>query len=196
MLRVQIAAEYCAFYGVTETLSNLKVGDKALSFDLPGVDGRNHSLAQYSNKKAVAAIFSCNHCPYVRAWEDRMVKIQEDYANKGVQLIAINANDATKYPDDSFDKMKEHAHEKNFNFPYLRDESQKVAREYGAERTPEVFLFDRMGALRYHGVIDDNYDDPSAVKVHYLRNALDAVLSGSKAQTAETMPVGCTIKWK
>ena len=177
-------------------LANLKVGSKVLPFDLAGVDGQNHSLADYSGKKAVVVMFSCNHCPYVRAWEDRMVQIQADYAGKGVQLIAINANDASKYPDDSFAKMKERAREKSFNFPYLQDESQKVARAYGAERTPEVFLFDKTGVLRYHGVIDDNYDDPAAVKIHYLRSALDAVLSGAQVQTAETMPVGCTIKWK
>ena len=125
-----------------------------------------------------------------------MVQIQTDYASKGAQLIAINANDAVKYPEDSFEKMKERVKEKHFNFPYLRDETQEVARAYGAERTPEVFLFDKAGTLRYHGVIDDNYDDPAAVKVKYLRDAIDAVLSGKQPPTAETKPVGCTIKWK
>jgi alkyl hydroperoxide reductase subunit AhpC len=125
-----------------------------------------------------------------------MVQIQADYALKGVQLLAINANDAAKYPEDSFAKMKERSREKHFNFPYLRDDSQEVARAYGAERTPEVFLFDETGTLRYHGVIDDNYDDPAKVKVKYLRDALDAVLSGTQPKTTETNPVGCTIKWK
>ncbi len=125
-----------------------------------------------------------------------MVGIQTDYAKRGVQLIAINANDATKYPDDSFSKMKERAKEKNFNFPYIRDETQEIARAYGAERTPEVFLFDGSQALRYHGVIDDNYDDPKAVKVRYLRNAIDAILSNRQIPVSNTTPVGCTIKWK
>jgi len=174
----------------------LKVGDQAIPFNLPGVDGANHALVEYSGKTAVTVIFSCNHCPYVRAWEDRMVQIQADYATRDVQLVAINANDASKYPEDNFSKMQERAREKKFNFPYLRDESQEVARAYGAERTPEVFLFDKTRTLRYHGAIDDNYDDPSRVKMKYLRDALDAVLSGTVPPTAETKPVGCSIKWK
>jgi len=177
-------------------MANLKIGDRALPFSLPGVDGRNHSLDEYVGKNALVVIFSCNHCPYVRAWEDRMVAIQADYAKRGVQLVAINSNDAKKYPDDSFEMMKVRADEKRFNFPYLRDEAQAVARAYGAERTPEVFLFDRDLTLRYHGAIDDNYDDPTAVKNPYLRAALDAVLSGGKVSEPETRPVGCTIKWK
>lgn len=177
-------------------MANLKTGDKAILFTLPGVDGKDDSLSDYAGKNAVAVILSCNHCPYVRAWENRMVQIQADYMSRGVQLLAINANDESKYPEDSFAKMKERAREKRFNFPYLRDETQKVARSYGAERTPEVFLFDRNLLLQYHGAIDDNYDDPKAVKEHYFRNALDAVLAGKSASLAETKPVGCSIKWK
>ncbi len=177
-------------------MAALKIGDKAIPFKLIGVDDQQHALSDYADKAAVAVIFSCNHCPYVRAWEDRMIQIQADYADKGVQLIAINANDATKYPDDSFQKMKERAQEKGFNFPYLYDETQEVARAYGAERTPEVFLFDGEGILRYHGAIDDNYEDPNAVQHHYLRDALDAVLAGQDPPVTETPPVGCTIKWK
>jgi peroxiredoxin len=177
-------------------MANIKIGDNAIAFNLPGIDGANHSFGEYSGKNAVAVIFSCNHCPYVRVWEDRMVQIQADYASTGVQLVAINANDAVKYPEDSFSKMKERAREKGFNFPYLRDESQSVARAYGAERTPEVFLFDKGGMLRYHGAIDDNYDNPAEVKSKYLRDALDAALSGTVPTTVETKPVGCTIKWK
>jgi peroxiredoxin len=177
-------------------MSKLKIGDKAIPFALPGVDGEEHSLADYADKAAVAVVFSCNHCPYVLAWEDRMIQVQADYAGKGVQLIAIGSNDAQKYPADSFAKMKEHAREKGFNFPYLRDETQEVARFYGAERTPEFFLFDKGGVLRYHGAPDDNYDDPQAVQQQYLRDALDAVLAGETPAIAETPPVGCTIKWK
>jgi peroxiredoxin len=177
-------------------MANLKIGEKAIPFNLPGVDGKEHSLGQYVGKYAVVVIFSCNHCPYVRAWEDRMVQVQNEYANRGVQLIAINSNDAAKYPDDSFARMKERAGEKKFTFPYLHDETQETAHAYGAERTPEVFLFDRGGTLRYHGAIDDNYDDPAAVKRRYLRDALDAVLAEKSISEAETRPVGCTIKWK
>jgi peroxiredoxin len=177
-------------------MAKLEIGDKAIPFELPGVDGQSHSLQDYEDKQAIVVIFSCNHCPYVRAWEDRMVQIQTDYAEQGVQLIAINANDADKYPADGFDAMKERAEEQGFNFPYLRDESQEVARAHSAERTPEVFLFDKDRRLQYHGAIDDNYDNPYEVRTHLLRNALDAVLAGVAPITQETIPVGCTIKWK
>lgn len=177
-------------------MSNLNIGDSAISFTLPGVDDKTHSLDDYGDKSAVAVIFSCNHCPYVLAWEDRMIEIQKEYADKGVQFILIGSNDAEKYPADNFDAMKTHASEKSFNFPYLRDESQEIARAYGAERTPEVFLFSKDGKLAYHGTIDDNHEDPSAVTQTYLRDALDAVLAGDAPATATTDPVGCTIKWK
>ncbi|OGO16366.1 MAG: alkyl hydroperoxide reductase [Chloroflexi bacterium RBG_16_48_8] len=177
-------------------MANLKIGDRVIPFTLPGVDDKNHSLSDYVDAQALAVIFSCNHCPYVRAWEDRMVQIQADYADRGVQFLVINSNDVNRYPDDSFPKMKVRAEEKNFNFPYLFDESQEIPRLYGAERTPEVFLFDSSGVLQYHGAIDDHYDNPSEVKVLYLRDALDAVLAGETPLVQETTPVGCTIKWK
>ena len=175
---------------------SLGLGTKAEPFNLPGVDGRNHSLSDYQDKEAIAVTFSCNHCPYVQAWEDRMLQVQADYASKGVQLIAINANDSSNFPNDSFTKMQERAESKGFNFPYLFDEPQTVAKAYGAERTPEVFLFDKGLQLRYHGAIDDNYEDSRAVKHNYLRDALDAVLAGREPPLAETEAVGCTIKWK
>ena len=173
----------------------MKIGDKAINFSLLGVDDKVHSLNEYPGKY-VAVIFSCNHCPYVRAWEDRMVKIQADYEKRGLQLLAINANDDAKYPEDSFLKMKQRASEKKFNFPYLRDRDQVTAKSYGAQRTPEVFLFDTNRVLRYHGAIDDNYDDPNAVRAHYLRDSLDLLLQAREIATPETAPVGCTIKWK
>jgi len=177
-------------------MSNLKIGDKAIAFDLPGVDGKGHSLTAYAAKEAIVVVFTCNHCPYAQAWEDRLIQIQADYATRGVQLLAISANDAAKHPDDDFPKMKARAAAKGFNFPYLYDESQAVARAYGAQRTPEIFVFDKARALRYQGTVDDNYEEPTAVKTPYLRQALDAVLAGKAATTSETAPVGCTIKWK
>ena len=177
-------------------MANLSPGDKVLSFELPGVDDRRHTLADYADREAMAVVFTCNHCPYARAWEDRLIDIQADYAGRGVQLVAISANDAKKYPDDSFPRMKERSEEKGFNFPYLYDESQDVARAYGAERTPEIFLFDKDGTLRYHGAVDDNYDDPAAVRSHYFIDALEATLGGRELTTTETAPVGCTIKWR
>jgi peroxiredoxin len=174
----------------------LKIGDKGLDFNLPGVDGKKYSLGSFRDKKAVAVIFTCNHCPYAKAYEDRLVAAQRDYASKGVALVAINSNEDKNYPDDSFDNMVKRAKEKGFNFPYLRDETQDTARGYGAERTPEIFLLDSKGTIRYHGTVDDNYDDPSKVKTTYFRNALDALLAGKQVSTPETQPVGCTIKWK
>jgi peroxiredoxin len=177
-------------------MANVKIGDQVIPFTLPGVDDKEHALSDFTEAEVLAVIFSCNHCPYVLAWEDRMIQIQADYADRGVKFVLINSNDVTKYPQDSFPNMKTHAAEKGFNFPYLFDESQAIPTAYGATRTPEVFLFDKSGSLQYHGAIDDNYDNPNAVKANYLRDALDAVLAGETPPVQQTPPVGCTIKWK
>jgi peroxiredoxin len=175
----------------------LEIGQKGPDFSLPGVDGQTYALSELlKTSQAVAVIFSCNHCPYVRAWEGRMKDIQRDYQAKGVRLVAIGSNDAAKYPDDDFSHMKRRAEQEGFNFLYLRDESQAVARAYGGTHTPHVFLLDPAGVLRYRGAIDDNYDEPDAVQHPYLRNALDAVLSGQTPEPAVSQAVGCTIKWK
>ena len=170
--------------------------NKAIDFELPGVDGKNHSLKELGDKKAVIILFSCNHCPYVQAYEDRIVQIQRDYADKGAQIVAINSNEDVNHPDDSFENMVKRAREKKFNFLYLRDESQKTARDYGATHTPHIFLFDKNRDLRYTGKIDDNWQEPSKVKKKYLREALDAVLAGKEVPEPETHAIGCTIKWK
>lgn len=175
----------------------LELGQRGPAFSLPGVDGQTHSLeALLQTHRAVAVIFSCNHCPYVQAWEDRMKAIQVDYREQGVVLAAIGSNDAEKYPDDDFEAMKTRAEQEEFNFLYLRDESQAVARAYGATRTPHVFLLDSDGILRYRGAIDDNHESAQAVRAHYLRDALDAVLAGQPVKIGATNEVGCTIKWK
>jgi peroxiredoxin len=172
-----------------------QIGQPAPDFTLPGVDGHTYTLSDLVRSHgAVAVVFSCNHCPYVRAWEGRMIEIQRDYQDKDVVLVAVNPNDETRYPDDSFDQMKARAQE-DFNFLYLRDESQSAARDFGGERTPHVFLLDGAGIVRYVGAIDDNHDDPEAVKHTFLRDALDAVLNGQAPAVAETPAVGCTIKW-
>jgi peroxiredoxin len=174
----------------------MRIGDRAVGFELPGVDGRSHALSQVSDgKKATAVVFMCNHCPYVLAWMDRLISLAEEYAGDGVAFIGINSNDPNKYAVDDFEGMQRLAQERELPFPYVQDETQEVATAYGAERTPEVFLFDDGLALTYHGAIDDNHDETQA-GAHYLRNALDAVLAGQEPPTAETPPVGCTIKWK
>lgn len=173
----------------------LTMATEAPPFDLPGVDGRNHSLGDYAEAPILAIVWSCNHCPYVQGWEARMKAIQGDYADRGFRLVAINSNDVESYPADSFDEMKARAAAQGFNFDYLFDEDQSTARRYGPERTPEVFLFDRERRLVYHGAIDDNRDE-SAVTRHYLREAIDALLQGQDPPVSETPPVGCSVKWR
>ncbi len=177
-------------------MANVKIGDLAPVFELPGVEGEVRSLGGISQgKQATAVVFMCNHCPYVLAWLERLVAVSNDYTGEGVAFVAINSNDSVKYPADSFEAMGELADGYKLPFPYLHDATQQVAEAYGAERTPEVFLFDAGLTLRYHGAPDDNYDEAQA-SVPYLRDALDAVLGGEQPAVQETPPVGCTIKWK
>jgi peroxiredoxin len=173
---------------------SLELGSSAPDFTLLGVDGEEHSLASYADAPLLALIQSCNHCPYVLAWEGRMIGVQRDYAARGVRLVAVNSNDASRHPDDSYEHMVEHAQEKGFNFDYLHDPEQRLVRALGAKRTPEVFLFDRDRRLVYHGAIDDNRDEAD-VSRRYLRDALDAALDGATPSSADTAPVGCTVKW-
>jgi peroxiredoxin len=178
-------------------MRKLVVGEKACDFKLPGVDGKNHTLfGENGGHKAIVVVFTCNHCPYAQAYEDRLIAIQKDYGPKGVQVIAINANDASAYPDDSFDRMKSRSAKKQFNFPYLRDEMQVIAKAYGAECTPEVYVLDHTFTLRYNGRIDDNWQHPEAVKSQDLRNALDNLLKGKSITAPQVHAVGCSIKWK
>jgi peroxiredoxin len=172
----------------------LPLGAKAPDFDLPGVDGGRHSLGSFVEKPVLVVVFSCNHCPYVKAYEDRMVSIQRDYAYKGVQLVAVNSNDEKAYPEDSFSAMVTRAKEKGFNFPYLRDEPQAVAEAYGAVCTPHVFAFDSQRLLRYRGRIDDSRE-PDKVTSDDLRNALDDMVRGVEVRVPDTRPFGCSIKW-
>jgi peroxiredoxin len=175
-------------------VSTLQLGAKAPDFDLPGVDGKRHSLASFAARPVLVVIFSCNHCPYVKAYEDRMVSIQRDYASKGVQLVAINSNDDKVYPEDGFPEMVKRSKEKGFTFHYLRDESQKVVEAYGGVCTPHVFAFDSSRKLRYRGRIDDS-KDASKVAVHDLRNALDDLVAEREVRVPDTRPFGCSIKW-
>jgi peroxiredoxin len=169
--------------------------DRAPSFRLPGIDGAEHTLESYDAAEVLVLVQSCNHCPYVQAWEGRMKAIQADYAGRGVRLVAVNSNDAERYPEDSYDEMVRRAAREGFNFDYLRDEDQSFLRAIGAERTPEVFAYDRDRRLVYHGAIDDSRDD-RAVTRHYLRDALDAVLEGREPPIADTPPSGCSVKWR
>lgn len=173
----------------------LKIGTEAPDFNLTGTDDKKYSLDSFKDKDALIVVFSCNHCPYVKAYEDRLIQIQNDYKDK-LAVVAINANDSDNYKEDSFENMKRRYNEKNFNFPYLRDEDQSVAKAYDATHTPEIFLFDKERKLVFHGKIDDNWQEPDKVKNHYLRDALDELFAGKQISVPETFTIGCTIKWK
>ncbi|MBX3205084.1 MAG: thioredoxin family protein [Labilithrix sp.] len=173
----------------------LEINASCPAFDLPGTDDKNHSLASFGEDLLVV-IVSCNHCPYVIAYEARIVALAAAYGPKSVAFVAVNANDATRYPDDGMQPMKARARERGFSFPYLRDDSQSFVRALGARFTPEVFVFDRERKLRYHGRIDDNHRDPSRVTAHELEDALEALLGGSSPAVTETVAFGCSVKWK
>lgn len=175
-----------------------KLGSQAPDFSLPGVDGITYSLASFARSRALVVAFMCNHCPYVIAVQDRINALAKEYAAKGVALIGINPNDAKKYPADNFDAMKARAKELGYVFPYVRDDSQEVARAFGAVCTPDFFVYANESGkflLRYAGRLDDNWKDPNAVMKRELAQALDAILSGRVPSSEQTPSMGCSIKW-
>lgn len=172
------------------------LGTAAPDFSLPGVDGKTYSLKSFASKKVLVVMFICNHCPYVKAIEDRILQLHRDYDAKGVQLIGICSNDPTDYPDDSPANLKKRWEEKHYGFPYLIDGSQEVAKKYGAVCTPDIFVFDQNRKLAYRGQLDDNWKEPSKVTRHDLREALDLLLQGKPASKNQTPSMGCSIKWK
>jgi len=176
--------------------NKLKIDSAIPDFSLTGVDDKTYDLNSFSDKKILIVVFSCNHCPYVQAYEDRLIALQKEFEAKGIQIIAINSNDDVKYPDDSFDEMKKRAAAKRFNFPYLRDETQDIAKAFGATHTPQIFLFDKDRKLKYEGKIDDNWQEPAKVKSAYLKEAILEVLNEKAVSVPETFSIGCTIKWK
>ncbi|WRH67932.1 MAG: thioredoxin family protein [Planktothrix sp. GU0601_MAG3] len=169
----------------------------APDFELPGIDDKVHHLARYLKEyRAVVVIFMCNHCPYVRSYLHRLKQLQQDYQEQGVILVGINANDASQYPEDSFENMKIFAREQELNFPYIRDITQDVAHCFGATNTPETFLLDRSGIVRYQGSIDDNSQLAENVTVPYLKNAIAQLLNHEPITTEQTEAIGCSIKWR
>jgi peroxiredoxin len=176
-----------------------KPGDKARDFKLKNVDGKMVSLADYKSAKGFIVTFTCNHCPFAKAYEDRIIALDKKYAALGYPVIAINPNDVTREPDDSFDKMIARSKEKHFSFPYLYDESQEIAKAYGATRTPHIYLLSKSGnelTVEYIGAIDDNTDDASAAKEKYVEQAISELQAGKKVTTNSTKAIGCGIKWK
>jgi peroxiredoxin len=172
----------------------ISIGDPAPDFELPDTGGETWSAAD-GRAPATVLVFTCNHCPYALAWHDRVAQAARDYADRGVRFLAINANDAERYPRDSLDAMRRRVAAEDWPMPYLHDATQEVAHAYGAKVTPDVFVLDSERRLRYRGAPDGDYDDPGR-RAEWLREALDAVLGGEEPARAETKPVGCSIKWK
>jgi peroxiredoxin len=173
--------------------AKLKIGEKAPDWQgIKGVDDASHALADYKDAKLVVLVFTCNHCPVAQAYQDRLVQFQNDYKDRGVQVVAVNVNDI---PPDRLGKMQERAKEAGFNFPYLFDPTQKIGRDYGATCTPHFFLLDGDRKIAYTGAMDDSMN-AKKVKKHYLRDAVDAVLAGKKPPETVTQQFGCSIKWK
>jgi peroxiredoxin len=174
---------------------SLALGDRVPDTELPDTDGRRWPIAPASPDAATVVFFTCNHCPYALAWQGRLLDAARDYAPKGVRFLAVNSNDSERYPRDSLAQMRERMASEQWPIPYLHDSTQAVARAFGAKTTPDVFVFDAAGTLRYRGAPDADHHDES-LAARWLRDALDAVLDGSDPALPETPPVGCSIKWK
>ena len=184
-------------FTVIKTHSGYHVGDIATDFSLKNVNNKKVSLADYKDAKGFIVIFTCNHCPYAKAYEDRIIALDKRYKKLGYPVIAINPNNPSIQPEDSFDLMQKRAKEKGFTFPYLFDEGQKIYPQYGATKTPHVYILEKTKAgnvVRYIGAIDDNYSDETAVKTKYVENAVDALLKNQEVPVKTTKAIGCSIK--
>jgi peroxiredoxin len=174
-----------------------KVGDVAADFSLKNVDGKMVSLKDFKSAKGFIVIFTCNHCPFAKAYEDRIIALDKKYAKLGYPVIAINPNNPEKQKDDSYDLMKVRAKEKGFTFPYLIDAGQKVYPQYGATNTPHVYVLQKTAKgneVKYIGAIDDNSEDATKVKTKYVESAVDALLKNQPVVVKETKAIGCSIK--
>ncbi len=175
----------------------IEMGEPAKNFSLKGVDDKIYSLESFKDARVLVVVFMCNHCPYVQAVWSRLVELQEKFKNQSVQFVGINANAANPdYEEDSFENMKKYYQRYKMNFPYLIDEMQNVAREYKAQCTPDIFVYDNERRLVYHGRIDDNWKDLSKVTKQELATEIEALLSGGKSSEVQYPTMGCSIKWK
>ncbi len=188
---------------IAQTTGNInkgyEIGDAATDFKLKNVDGKMVSLSDFKKAKGYIVIFSCNTCPYVVKYEDRMIALDKKYKKLGYPVIAINPNDPEVQPKDGFEYMVQRAKEKGFTFPYVLDEGQKIYPQYGATRTPHVFILRKekgKNIVKYIGAIDNNYDNPEDVTERYVEDAVDALLKGEEVKVSKTVAIGCTIKFK
>ena len=176
-----------------------QVGDAVADFKLKNVDGKMVALSDYQNAKGFIVVFTCNHCPFAKAYEERIMDLDKKYSGKGYPVVAISPNDKDIVPEDSFEEMQSRAKDKKYSFVYLYDETQKVAKAFGATRTPHIYLLNKEKkgyVVKYIGAIDDNTDDPSAVKTRYVENAMGEIMDGKAVSQNFTKAIGCTIKWK
>lgn len=181
---------------IVKKTTGYKIGDTAADFKLQNIDGKMVSLSDYKDVKGFIVTFTCNHCPYAVMYEDRLVELHKKMAPMGYPVVAINPNDPAVQPEDSFEKMKVRASEKSFPFAYLMDEGQKVYPQFGATKTPHVFLLNKDRVVEYIGAIDDNARDADAVKIRYVENAISSLEAGSKPDPSETKAIGCSVKCK
>jgi peroxiredoxin len=186
--------------GMAVESSQPSLGSACPDFRLPAVDGKSYARDDFSAAQVLVVMFICNHCPYVQAVEDRLIALQRRFEGRGVQLVGICANDATAYPEDAFDKLRERWLLKEYRFPYLHDESQQAARAFGAVCTPDIFVYQQDGAgmarLVYRGRIDDSWKDPSRVTRQELADAIEALLAGDRPSAEQRPSLGCSIKWR
>ncbi|MCW3160632.1 thioredoxin family protein [Chryseobacterium oryctis] len=186
-------------YDKISSSKGYEVGDEATDFKLKNVDGKMVSLSDFKSAKGFIVIFTCNHCPYAKKYEDRIIELDKKYKYQGYPVIAINPNDPNVQPEDSYDKMIERAKQKGFTFPYLLDEGQKIYPQYGATKTPHVFLLQKENGkniVKYIGAIDNNYENPNDVSEYYVQDAVNALIKGETVKTTKTVAIGCTIKVK
>ena len=174
----------------------MQIGEKLFDFKLKGVDGKTYTNYDFADKYAFLIIVSCNHCPYSRAYWDRLVTLGKRYEEDNLATVVINPNDAAQYPEDSFEGMVSLANQKQLPFPYLHDETQEVAKKLGAKKTPEVFLFNNERNLVYRGAIDDNWENENMFTRVYLESSLEYTLDGLDIDFPYISPVGCSVKWK
>lgn len=185
-----------------ETVSTVKgyeVGDEAADFKLKNIDGKMVSLSDFKTAKGFIVIFTCNHCPYAKKYEDRIIELDKKYKSLGYPVIAINPNDPNVQPEDGYQQMIERAKQKGFTFPYLVDEGQKIYPQYGATKTPHVFVLQKENGkniVKYIGAIDNNYDNPNDVSEYYAQDAVNALIKGEPVKMTKTVAIGCTIKVK
>lgn len=180
---------------INDNSTSLNIGDSMPAFSLPATDGMTVDSISIKDPVLVV-IFSCNHCPYAIAYEDRIIELAKKFTPEGAQFVLINSNDSENYPADSFGQMKVRHEEKGFPFPYVHDESQEIAKLFGALCTPHCFAFDRHRELKYKGRVDDNWEDASAVTEHNLHDAIAEMVKGEEPPAHEVNAIGCSIKWK